>query len=70
MRERNRSDAQGCAALRSQTVTLKIAGAVRSLDLAFQLTVQELANLKSQIVTSSSHGGRRKLPWEPVTKES
>ncbi len=33
-------------------------------DFAFQLTVQEIANLKSQIVTSSlGHGGRRKQPW-------
>jgi len=44
-------------------------------DFLFQLTREELANLKSQIVTSSSeaelrqqfidsdHGGRRKLPW-------
>ena len=33
-------------------------------DFAFQLTRQEVANLKFQIGTSSSqHGGRRKLPW-------
>jgi hypothetical protein len=33
-------------------------------DFAFQLTAQELANLKSQIATSSlTHGGRRKLHW-------
>lgn len=41
-------------------------------DFAFQLTVQEFRNLKSQIatsslrsqfVTSNSHGGKRKLPW-------
>jgi hypothetical protein len=41
-------------------------------DFAFQLTVQEFRNLKSQsatsslrsqFVTSSSHGGKRKLPW-------
>jgi hypothetical protein len=33
-------------------------------DFAFQLTQQEFTDLKSQIVTSSSsHGGRRKLPW-------
>jgi hypothetical protein len=41
-------------------------------DFASQLTVQESGNLKSQIatsslrsqfVTSSSHGGKRKLPW-------
>jgi hypothetical protein len=30
---------------------------------AFQLTVQEFGTLKSQIATSSSHGGKRKLPW-------
>ena len=41
-------------------------------DFAFQITREEVANLKSQIVTSSStaapapfsgHGGARKLPW-------
>lgn len=33
-------------------------------DFAHQLTQQELTNLMSQIVTSSSGwGGRRKLPW-------
>jgi hypothetical protein len=41
-------------------------------DFAFQLTVQDFTSLKSQIatsslrsqfVTSSSHGGKRKLPW-------
>src|SRR5882762_7047396 len=41
-------------------------------DFAFQLTVQEFGTLKSQIatsslrsqfVTSTSHGGKRKLPW-------
>jgi hypothetical protein len=41
-------------------------------DFAFQLTEKEFANLRSQIVTSSSgplssnkqiHGGRRYLPW-------
>ena len=32
-------------------------------DFAFQLTVQEFRNLKSRIATSSSHGGKRKLPW-------
>src|SRR6266850_1744483 len=32
-------------------------------DFAFQLTPQEFANLKSQFAISSSHGGRRKLPW-------
>ena len=31
-------------------------------DFMFQLDRQEYANLKSQIVTSSSHGGRRHLP--------
>src|SRR5437660_880148 len=31
-------------------------------DFAFQLERQEFANLKFQIGTSSSHGGRRKLP--------
>src|SRR5919201_1461218 len=33
-------------------------------DFAFQLTQQEFSNLISQFVISSSrHGGRRKLPW-------
>ncbi len=41
-------------------------------DFAFQLTAEEFKNMKSQIatsslrsqfVTSSSHGGKRKLPW-------
>jgi hypothetical protein len=33
-------------------------------DFAFQLTPEEIGNLKSQSVTSSSgHGGRRKPPW-------
>jgi hypothetical protein len=33
-------------------------------DFAFQLTGQEVTDLKSQIVTSSfGHGGRRKPPW-------
>lgn len=32
------------------------------LDFAFQLTAEEFADLKFQIGTSSSHGGRRKLP--------
>ena len=32
-------------------------------DFAFQLTRQEVTNLKSQIATASLHGGRRKLPW-------
>ncbi len=32
-------------------------------DFAFRLDGQEFANLKSQIATSSAHGGRRKLPW-------
>jgi len=31
-------------------------------DFMFQLSNQEFKNLKSQIVTSSLHGGRRKLP--------
>jgi hypothetical protein len=33
------------------------------VDFAFQLERQELPILKSQIATSSSHGGKRKLPW-------
>jgi hypothetical protein len=33
-------------------------------DFAFQLTEEEVENLRSQIVTSSAgHGGRRYLPW-------
>ena len=32
-------------------------------DFAFQLTAQEFMNLKSQIATSSAHGGKRKAPW-------
>ncbi len=32
-------------------------------DFLFQLTTSEFKHLKSQIVTSSSHGGRRKLPF-------
>jgi hypothetical protein len=33
-------------------------------DFAYQLTQQEFMNLMSQIVISSSaHGGHRKLPW-------
>src|SRR5438105_1555463 len=34
-------------------------------DFAFQLKPQEFANLKSQFATSTStsHGGKRKLPW-------
>ena len=32
-------------------------------DFLFRLSVAELENLKSQIVTSSSHGGKRKLPY-------
>jgi hypothetical protein len=33
-------------------------------DFCFQLTREEVANLKSQIAASSgAHGGRRKLPW-------
>ncbi len=30
---------------------------------AFQLTAEEVINLRSQIATSSLHGGRRYLPW-------
>ena len=34
------------------------------VDFAYQLTRQEVTDLKSQIVTSSGgHGGRRNLPW-------
>jgi ORF6N domain-containing protein len=33
------------------------------LDFAFPLTSEEFASLKSQFATSSSHGGKRKLPW-------
>ena len=32
-------------------------------DFAFQLDREEFANLKSQFATSSTHGGKRKLPW-------
>jgi len=33
-------------------------------DFMFQLTHEEVANLKSQFATSSlGHGGKRKLPW-------
>ena len=32
-------------------------------DFAFQLTREEFTNLISQNAISSSHGGRRKLPW-------
>src|SRR5438477_448886 len=32
-------------------------------DFAFQLVPREFVNLKSQFATSSSHGGKRKLPW-------
>jgi len=32
-------------------------------DFAFQLTAEEVTNLRSQIATSSLHGGRRYLPW-------
>lgn len=32
-------------------------------DFAFQLDRAEFANLKSQFATSSTHGGKRKLPW-------
>jgi hypothetical protein len=31
-------------------------------DFAFVLTDQDVANLKSQFATGSTHGGRRKLP--------
>jgi hypothetical protein len=70
MRERNRSDAQEWSALRFQIGTLKMVTALRSLGLAFQLPVQGFAGLMSQIVTSSSPGGRRTLPWEPVPQDS
>ena len=32
-------------------------------DFMFQLTAQEVANLRSQFATSSQHGGRRYLPY-------
>jgi len=32
-------------------------------DFAFPVTAKELTNLRSQFVTSSSHGGRRYQPW-------
>ncbi len=32
-------------------------------DFAFQITREEVTNLRSQIVISSSHGGRRYMPW-------
>jgi len=32
-------------------------------DFAFRLTAKEVKNLRSQFVTSSSHGERRYLPW-------
>jgi hypothetical protein len=32
-------------------------------DFAFQLESAEFADLKSHFATSSSHGGKRKLPW-------
>jgi hypothetical protein len=32
-------------------------------DFGFQVDREEFAILKSQIATSSSHGGKRKLPW-------
>jgi len=32
-------------------------------DFAFRLRPQEFANLRSQNATSSSHGGRRTMPW-------
>jgi hypothetical protein len=70
MRERTSSDAQACAALRFQIGTLKMVTALRSLGLAFQFPVQGFADLMSQIVTSSSHGGRHTMPWEPVTQDS
>ena len=38
-------------------------GARFPADFAFQLAVQEFADLKSHFATSSSHGGKRKLPW-------
>ncbi len=31
-------------------------------DFSFTLTMQEVTNLKSQIATSSLHGGSRKIP--------
>jgi hypothetical protein len=33
------------------------------IDFGFQLTAEELTNLRSQIATSSLHGGRRYRPW-------
>ena len=33
------------------------------VDFCFQLKRDEFENLKSQIATSSLHGGKRKLPW-------
>ena len=32
-------------------------------DFAFELDFEEVTNLRSQIVTSSGHGGRRYRPW-------
>lgn len=32
-------------------------------DFVFQLSSTEYSNLKSQIVTSSQHGGRRRSPY-------
>ena len=32
-------------------------------DFAFRIRRQELTNLRSQIATSSLHGGRRTMPW-------
>jgi hypothetical protein len=32
-------------------------------DFAFQLRAEEVTNLRSQIATSSLHGGRRYQPW-------
>lgn len=51
------------------TSTVRLNQAVRRnskrfpVDFAFQLTREEFINLMSQFVISSSHGGRRKLPW-------
>jgi hypothetical protein len=33
------------------------------IDFGFQLTAEELTDLRSQIATSSLHGGRRYRPW-------
>ena len=32
-------------------------------DFAFEVDFEEVTNLRSQIVTSSGHGGRRYRPW-------